>query len=104
MEDVKELKLIKTLSDGTKQYSISSKQDKDIRKEIFAEFAKSGMTIFELKKAEISLEDVFIDLIDQQKETPIKTKEQLKKEKQAQKEKNKEDKMKQKENKKGGDK
>ncbi len=93
MENVKEITLLKTLPDGTKQYSISAKGDKDIRKEVFAEFAKSGMTIFELKKAETSLEDVFIDLIDKQKETSSKTKEQIKKEKQ-----------KNKQNKKGGDK
>lgn len=114
MPNVRDIKLVKEIPDGTKQYSIFAKGDKDIRKDIFASFAKCGITIFELKKAEISLEDAFIDLIDNQKEEPSKTKEEIKKEKQEQKEKNKKDKEnkkaeknKQKENKKkekGGDK
>lgn len=78
IKDIKECKLVKELPDGTKQYSISSKDDKDIRKEIFATFAKSGMTIFELKKAETSLEDAFIDLIDNQKTEKINEKEEKK--------------------------
>lgn len=85
MSNVKEIKLIKEIPDGTKQYSISAKDDKDIRKEIFSNFAKSGITIFELKKAEITLEDAFIDLIDKQKEEPPKTEEELKKEKEEEK-------------------
>ena len=67
MKTIKELKLIKELPDGTKQYSISSKNNKDIRKEIFEKFAKCGITIFELKKAETSLEEAFIEIIDKQK-------------------------------------
>lgn len=78
IKDIKECKLVKELPDGTKQYSISSKDDKDIRKEIFATFAKSGMTIFELKKAETSLEDAFIDLIDNQKTEKTNEKEEKK--------------------------
>ncbi len=99
MENVKDIKLIKTLQDGTKQYSISAKEDKDIRKEIFSEFAKAGMTIFELRKSEASLEEVFIDLIDNQKETTNKVKKQEKEEKPKKEKGNKS-----KKNKKGGDK
>ena len=106
------IKLIKEIPDGTKQYSIIAKGDKDIRKDVFATFAKNGITIFELKKAEISLEDAFIDLIDNQKEESkkeenVKTKEEIKKEKQEQKEnKKKQKELKKTENKKekGGDK
>ena len=92
IKDINEIKLIKKLPDGTKQYSISAKQDKDIRKEIFAAFAKNEMTIFELKKAETSLEDVFIDIIDNQKEIT-----------ESKKENNSKDEIKKKD-KKGGDK
>lgn len=92
MPEISEFKLIRVLPDGTKQYSISTKQDKDIRKAVFSEFAKAGMTIFELKKAETTLEDVFIDLIDNQKEKPIKTKEEIKQEKYEAKEKAKKEK------------
>ena len=98
MSDVREIKFIKELPDGTKQYSITSKDDKDIRKDIFAAFAKSGMTIFELKKAETSLEDAFIDLIDKQQVEKQKTKKELKEEKKEQARKRKENK------KEGGDK
>ena len=101
ISNINEIKLIKELPDGTKQYSISSKQDKDIRKEIFAAFAKNEMTIFELKKAETSLEDVFIDIIDNQKEE-IKVNEKDNHKEEAKKENKKIEKNKQ--NKKGGDK
>ncbi len=105
MHEIKEMKLVKELADGTKQYKIIAKEDKDIRKEIFSVFAKNGMTIFELKKAEATLEDVFVDLIEKQKVEPTKTKEQIKEENKKAKAKAKEEKAKQKENKKkGGDK
>lgn len=93
IENVSSIKLIKTLSDGTKQYSISSKDDTDIRKEIFSTFAKNEITIFELKKAEASLEDAFLDLINNQQEEPEKTKEEIKQEKKEKKEKQKKDKQ-----------
>lgn len=67
IKDVKQIKLVKELADGTKEYSIVSESKKDIRKEIFETFAKNGITIFELKKAETTLEEAFINLIDKQK-------------------------------------
>ena len=99
IKNVKEIKLIKELADGTKQYNIVSKDNTDIRKEIFEVFAKSGITIFELKKSETTLEDAFIDLINKQKIEKPKTKEEIKEEKKKEKSKNKSAK-----NKKGGDK
>lgn len=97
IHDIKTIKLEKKLPDGTKQYSIISKDDKDIRKDIFEVFAKNNITIFELKKNETTLEDAFVNLIDKQKVEKIKTKEEIKKEK-------KEIKEKEKANKKGGNK
>lgn len=105
--NVQELKLIKELPDGTKQYSISSKSEKDMRKDVFSTFAKNGITIFELKKAEATLEDAFINLIDNQKVEKQKTKEEIKQEKREMKEKRKEERLKIKEEKnkqEGGDK
>ncbi len=93
IKDINKIKLVKTLSDGTKQYSISSKDDTDIRKEIFSTFAKNEITIFELKKAEASLEDAFLDLINNQQEEPEKTKEEIKQEKKENKEKQKKEKQ-----------
>lgn len=66
IKNIKTIKLIKKLPDGTKQYSIISKDNSDIRKEIFEVFAKNGITIFELKKSEATLEEAFINLIDKQ--------------------------------------
>ena len=40
------------------------KNNSDIRKIIFEKFAKEGITIFELKKSETTLEDAFIELVD----------------------------------------
>lgn len=105
--NVSELQLVKELPDGTKQYSISSKGEKDMRKDVFSTFAKNGITIFELKKAEATLEDAFINLIDNQAVEKPKTKEELKREKREMKERQKEEKLKNKEEKtkqKGGDK
>ena len=62
--DIEKLEMIKDNEDGTKQYKIVSKSEKDIRKSLFDILPKEGITIFELKKAETSLEDAFIKLVD----------------------------------------
>lgn len=62
--DIEKLEMIKDNEDGTKQYKIVSKSEKDIRKALFDTLPKKGITIFELKKAETSLEDAFIKLVD----------------------------------------
>jgi len=60
--------LIADNNDGTKQYKIISKNNADVRKLIFNAFAKENITIFELKKEEVTLEDVFIKLVDSSNE------------------------------------
>ena len=65
--NIKELNLVKDNEDGTKQYIIVSDSSKDIRKMLFETLPKEEITIFELKKAEISLEDAFIKLIENEK-------------------------------------
>jgi len=62
--DIKQFKFIKDNNDGTKQYMAFPEDNKDIRKTIFEKFAKEGITIFELKKVEATLEDAFIKLIN----------------------------------------
>lgn len=62
--DIEKLEMIKDNEDGTKQYKIVSKSEKDVRKALFETLPKEGITIFELKKAETSLEDAFIKLVD----------------------------------------
>ena len=68
IKGIKQLKLIKDNEDGTKQYSISSEENIDLRKIIFEKFAKEQITIFELKKSEATLEDAFMKLIQTNKE------------------------------------
>ena len=64
IKGIEEIKLEKTNTDGTKQYIISVKEELDIRKELFADFAKENLTIFEMKKADASLEEAFMKLIE----------------------------------------
>ena len=62
--EIKEIKLIKENEDGTKQYVLESDKDVDLRKIVFNEFAKENITIFEMKKADTTLEDAFMKLIE----------------------------------------
>lgn len=62
--EIKEIKLIKENEDGTKQYVLESEKDVDLRKIVFNEFTKENITIFEMKKADTTLEDAFMKLIE----------------------------------------
>lgn len=64
IKEIKKLELISNNEDGTKQYMIESAEEVDLRKTIFSELAKEDITIFEMKKADSSLEDAFIKLIE----------------------------------------
>ena len=64
IEGIKDIKLVSTNDDGTKHYCIESEGEKDLRKTIFAEFAKENITIYEMKKQDVTLEDAFIELIE----------------------------------------
>ena len=92
--EIEEFEMIKDNEDGTKQYKIVTDQKNDIRKKLFDILPKKEITIFELKKAEASLEDAFIKLVDKEIEKDSKEenqkqnskKEQHKKKKEANKE------------------
>jgi len=111
LENVKEIKLVKDLEDGTKQYVIVWNGEDDLRKKIFEHLAKENITIFEMKKPEATLEDAFMSVIsennvnleaeskkaevdkeeikkakEEKKETKRKLKEEKKKQKEAKKE------------------
>ena len=43
---------------------IESEDNEDLRKMIFSELAKEDITIFEMKKADTTLEDAFMKLIE----------------------------------------
>lgn len=64
IKDIKQLELVAENEDGTKQYMIEAQGEVDLRKTIFSEFAKENITIFELKKADNTLEDAFMKLIE----------------------------------------
>lgn len=64
IEGIKDIKLEKTNEDGTKQYVIEVEENRDIRKTLFASFAKESLTIFEMKKADTTLEEAFMKLIE----------------------------------------
>ena len=68
LTNVKEIKLITENEDKTKKYMITADSDVDLRKNVFETFAKEGITIFEMKKSDATLEDAFMQLIDTKKE------------------------------------
>lgn len=65
IKSIEEIKLIEELEDKTKKYEIVGKKDEDLRKIVFTEFAKEGITILEMKKPEATLEDAFMKIIDE---------------------------------------
>ena len=94
LENVQEIKLVKENEDKTKKYVIAADEGVDLRKHLFETFAKEGITIFEMKKSDITLEDAFMQLINDTAEEvieesePILSKKELKaKKKQVKKEK-----------------
>ncbi len=64
LKDIKRIELIEENQDGTKQYMVEANGEVDLRKTIFAELAKENITIFEMKKADTTLEDAFMKLIE----------------------------------------
>lgn len=64
IEGAKSIKLVAEFDDGTKKYLISSEENEKIAKTIFEVLAKEGITIFELKKEEATLEDAFMKIIE----------------------------------------
>ena len=99
----KKIELIKKNDDNTKEYRIIPEKDYDIRKSIFSDLAKENITIFELKKPEITLEEAFMDLIkknEKEKEEKAKQLEEEKKQKEEQKKREKIEKKEQKQEKK----
>lgn len=103
IQGAKKIELIKKNDDNTKEYRIIPEKDYDIRKSIFSDLAKENITIFELKKPEITLEEAFMDLIkknEKEKEEKAKQLEEEKKQKEEQKKQEKIEKKEQKQEKK----
>ena len=64
IKEIKNIELVQENEDKTKQYLIEADKDVDLRKKVFSEFAKENITIFEMKKADTTLEDAFMKLIE----------------------------------------
>ncbi len=62
--EIKKVELIEKNEDKTKQYLIEADKNVDLGKKIFSECAKENITIFEMKKADTTLEDAFMKLIE----------------------------------------
>lgn len=78
LTEIKEVKLITENEDKTKKYMITANSDVDLRKKIFETFAKEGITIFEMKKSDVTLEDAFMQLIENKEEVKSEIKEDSK--------------------------
>ena len=90
LRNVKKLELIKENDDSTKEYRVVPEGGKEIRNTLFTDLANENITIFELKKAEASLEDAFMDVIKKnEKEKEIEEQEKLEKAKKEKEEKEK---------------
>lgn len=63
INEIQKIKLIEENDDKTKKYEIVGNKDEELRKKIFKEFAKEGITIYEMKKPEATLEDAFMKII-----------------------------------------
>ena len=64
IKEITKIELVKENKDKTKQYLIESEKDVDLRKILLKELAKENITIFEMKKADTTLEDAFMKLIE----------------------------------------
>ena len=63
-KEIEKIEKIKENEDKTKEYKITSKNDVDLRKILFKEFAKEDIAIIEMKKEDATLEEAFIKLIE----------------------------------------
>ena len=99
IQGAKKIELIKKNDDNTKEYRIVPEKDYDIRKSIFSDLAKENITIFELKKPEITLEEAFMDLIKKNEKEKEEKAKQLEEEKKQKEEKKKQEKIEKKEQK-----
>ena len=77
LESVQEITLVSENEDKTKKYMITAEEGVELRKKVFETFAKEGITIFEMKKVDATLEDAFMKLISIENETEEIEKEQV---------------------------
>lgn len=71
LKKVQDISLVTENEDKTKKYMITAEENVDLRKNIFEVFAKEGITIFEMKKVDATLEDAFMKLISSENEKAV---------------------------------
>lgn len=64
ISEIKQISFVEEKEDGNKEYKVVVENGKDIRKEISTTCAKSNIIILEMKKQETSLEDAFVNLVE----------------------------------------
>lgn len=69
INSITDIELVSENEDKTKKYIIKGEKDVDLRKAIFETFAKEGITIFEMKKVDATLEEAFMKLINDETES-----------------------------------
>lgn len=99
LKNVQEISLIAENEDKTKKYMITATEGVDLRKNVFEVFAKEGITIFEMKKVDATLEDAFMKLINTENEKIEELNEEIVLDKEVIKAKKQEEKAKRKEKK-----
>lgn len=73
IQGIEEIELVKEREDGSKQYQITYQEGKDLRKQLLENLAKQEINLLEMKNAQGTLEDAFMELI-QEKEYKEKQK------------------------------
>ena len=73
LDKVQEISLVTENEDKTKKYMITAEDGIDLRKNVFETFAKEGITIFEMKKVDATLEEAFMKLISTESEQSEET-------------------------------
>lgn len=68
ISEIIDIKLVKENEDQSKEYSVETSSNSDIRKKIFSTCAKSDIVILEMNKVEASLEEAFIKLVEDRPE------------------------------------
>ncbi len=68
IKEIIDIKLVKENEDQSKEYSVETSSNEDIRKKIFSTCAKNDIVILEMNKVEASLEEAFIKLVEDRPE------------------------------------
>jgi ABC-2 type transport system ATP-binding protein len=71
LDGVKEVTFTKENEDNTKQYIIKGDKEIDLRKKIFEVLPQEGISIFELRKVDNTLEDAFMKLIEGEENSDV---------------------------------